>query len=206
MSDPDLVGLLMIGAYRDNEVHAGHPLQSLISALARARAPSQYIELAALDSESVGAVARRHFAHLTERSCAARGAGHRKDARQSVFRSTVPPYARGKEAAHVRCGSRALGVGPRQDRTGADFGQRRRTRDGADRPAHGAGAALSCSSPPVSATISTCGRSQSYRARRRARPPQRSPKPLAQEIVAPIGEGYKYAPWSEASDENGIHL
>src|SRR5262249_54096096 len=54
MSDPDLVGLLMIGAYRDNEVHAGHPLQSLIAALARAQAPCKRIALAALERESVG--------------------------------------------------------------------------------------------------------------------------------------------------------
>jgi predicted ATPase/class 3 adenylate cyclase/tRNA A-37 threonylcarbamoyl transferase component Bud32 len=53
MSDPDLVGLLMIGAYRDNEVHAGHPLRSLIAALARAQAPSKHIALAPLDCASV---------------------------------------------------------------------------------------------------------------------------------------------------------
>ena len=35
MSDPDLAGLLMIGAYRDNEIHAGHPLQALFEQLAR---------------------------------------------------------------------------------------------------------------------------------------------------------------------------
>jgi histidine kinase len=54
MSDPDLDGLLMIGAYRDNEVHSGHPLQSLIVALARAQATCSHIALAALERESVG--------------------------------------------------------------------------------------------------------------------------------------------------------
>jgi tRNA A-37 threonylcarbamoyl transferase component Bud32 len=54
MSDPDLDGLLMIGAYRDNEVYPGHPLQSLIVALARAQAPCSHIALAALERESVG--------------------------------------------------------------------------------------------------------------------------------------------------------
>jgi predicted ATPase/class 3 adenylate cyclase/GAF domain-containing protein len=54
MSDRDLVGLLTIAAYRDNEVHAGHPLQSLIAALARAQAPCKHIALAPLERESVG--------------------------------------------------------------------------------------------------------------------------------------------------------
>ena len=53
VSDPDLVGLLMIGAYRDNEVPAGHPLHSLISSLASAQAPCRRIALAPLDREGV---------------------------------------------------------------------------------------------------------------------------------------------------------
>jgi len=53
MTDPDLSGLLVIGAYRDNEVYAGHPLDSLLSGLARERAPCRRIVLAPLDRASV---------------------------------------------------------------------------------------------------------------------------------------------------------
>jgi predicted ATPase len=53
MSDRDLSGLLIIGAYRDNEVHAGHPLQSLLSALESARVPVRRIVLAPLERETV---------------------------------------------------------------------------------------------------------------------------------------------------------
>jgi predicted ATPase/class 3 adenylate cyclase len=54
MSDPDLTGLLMIGAYRDNEVQAGHPLQALLESLARDQAPCRRISLSALERRSVG--------------------------------------------------------------------------------------------------------------------------------------------------------
>ena len=40
MSDPDLTGLLMIGAYRDNEVQAGHPLQALLESWRATRRPA----------------------------------------------------------------------------------------------------------------------------------------------------------------------
>ena len=54
MSDPDLTSLLIIGAYRDNEVQAGHPLQALLESLARDQAPCRRISLSALERRSVG--------------------------------------------------------------------------------------------------------------------------------------------------------
>ena len=53
MSDRDLSGLLIIGAYRDNEVHAGHPLQSLLTSLENEHVPVRRIVLAPLERETV---------------------------------------------------------------------------------------------------------------------------------------------------------
>jgi predicted ATPase len=53
MSDRDLSGLLIIGAYRDNEVHAGHPVHSLLTALESEHVPVRRIVLAPLERETV---------------------------------------------------------------------------------------------------------------------------------------------------------
>lgn len=53
MTDPDLGGLLIIGAYRDSEVHRGHPLEAMLASLAREKAPCRRIVLPALGRDSV---------------------------------------------------------------------------------------------------------------------------------------------------------
>ena len=50
----------------------------------------------------------------------------------------------------------------------------------------------------------TCIRSPSYTAERASETAAALAEPLAQEIIAPIGEAYKYAPWSEMSGEGDI--
>ena len=92
MSDPDLVGLLMIGAYRDNEVHGSHPLLSSIAVLGRAQAPCKHIALAALERESVGPLIADTL-RISRRSCAACGAGDREDAGQSFLCAAIPANA-----------------------------------------------------------------------------------------------------------------
>ena len=54
MTDPDMANLLLIGAYRDNEVDAGHPLLLLLGELKRAGTPGDCIVLGPLESEQVG--------------------------------------------------------------------------------------------------------------------------------------------------------
>ena len=54
MTDPDMANLLLIVAYRDNEVHAGHPLLLLLGELRHAGTPGDCIALGPLESEQVG--------------------------------------------------------------------------------------------------------------------------------------------------------
>ena len=53
-TDPDLANLLLIGAYRDNEVHAGHPVLALFDELQHAGIPVDTIAVEPLQDESVG--------------------------------------------------------------------------------------------------------------------------------------------------------
>ena len=85
--------LLLIGAYRDNEVIAGHPLMRKLDAIRQAGRSLQEISLAPLaraDVQQLIADALR-----CGRSGRAAGAtGARKDGRQSVFRHSVHLCAR----------------------------------------------------------------------------------------------------------------
>jgi len=51
---PEVGSLLLVGAYRDNEVSAGHPLMQTLAAMREAGAPLQEIVLAPLSLEDVG--------------------------------------------------------------------------------------------------------------------------------------------------------
>ncbi|MGA2888437.1 MAG: PAS domain-containing protein [Terracidiphilus sp.] len=54
IADPDVQYLLLIGAYRDNEVSSSHPLKRTLSAIREAGAKTQEIVLASLGLEDVG--------------------------------------------------------------------------------------------------------------------------------------------------------
>ena len=53
LTDPALKHMLIISAYRDNEVDAGHPLWSLLATLAAEQVPTQVIELSPLSSDDI---------------------------------------------------------------------------------------------------------------------------------------------------------
>src|SRR6185369_4263505 len=53
LTQSDLQHLMLIGAYRDNEVHATHPLMRKLDAIRKAGAPVQEIILAPLTGEDL---------------------------------------------------------------------------------------------------------------------------------------------------------
>ena len=94
LTQPDVQHLLLIGAYRDNEVDAAHPLMRKLEAIRKAGAKVQEIDLAPLahdDLEQLIADALRcEPAHVPP----AGATGAREDRRQSVLRHSVPFCAR----------------------------------------------------------------------------------------------------------------
>ncbi len=53
LADPDLEGLLVIGAYRDTEVHGGHPLVRMLETMREAGVRIEEIALSPMDERSV---------------------------------------------------------------------------------------------------------------------------------------------------------
>jgi predicted ATPase/class 3 adenylate cyclase len=203
MSDPDLVGLLMIGAYRDNEVHAGHPLQSLIAALARAQAPCKHISLAALVRESVGPliadtlrISPAEAASLAA-IVTAKTQGNPFFVRQ--FLRTLEEkklLAFNAEAARWVWDIARIEQEPISDNVVELVTER----IGRLSPAaqHLVQLASCIGSHFDLHTLAVV-----YRATPRETAAALA-EPLAQEIIAPIGEGYKYAPWTETSGDADI--
>ena len=71
-------GLLMIGAYRDNEVDATHPLRSAIRELREAGEALIEIELQPLDIDSVNCIVQDSLGRSTEDSRSLAGCVHKK--------------------------------------------------------------------------------------------------------------------------------
>ena len=93
LTHPDVRNLLLIGAYRDNEVTAAHPLMRKLEAIRASRKGAGHQAWPA-DGPRCGTPCRR-FASL--RRATGRNAGRacaRKDRRQSVFRDPVSSRAR----------------------------------------------------------------------------------------------------------------
>jgi predicted ATPase len=101
LTQPDVQHLLLIGAYRDNEVNANHPLMRKLEAVRRAGARVQEITLAPLAHEDLKGL-HRGFAPLRTGTRGAAGApGAREDGRQPVFRDSVYFCAGRRRAAHL---------------------------------------------------------------------------------------------------------
>ena len=95
LTQSDVRHLLLIGAYRDNEVDAAHPLMRKLDAIRRAGAAVQDIVLAPLTYDDLGQLIADSLRCETEARAPARAAGAREDRRQSVFCDSVSPRARG---------------------------------------------------------------------------------------------------------------
>jgi predicted ATPase/class 3 adenylate cyclase/GAF domain-containing protein len=203
MSDPDLVGLLMIGAYRDNEVHAGHPLQSLIAALARAQAPCKHIALAPLERESVGPlIADTLRISSTEAAPLAALVTAKTQGNPFFVRQFLRTLAEKKLLAfdaQAACWVWDI-ARIEQEQISDNVVELVTGRIGRLSPATQRLVQLaSCIGNQFDlhtlAVVSggTPGETAAALA-----------ELLAQEIVAPVGEGYKYAPWSDTSGEPDI--
>ena len=86
LTQSELRHLLLIGAYRDNEVDAAHPLMRKLEAIRQAGAQVQEIVLAPLARDDLGRLIADALHCEPERVRAAGAAGAREDRRQSVLR------------------------------------------------------------------------------------------------------------------------
>ena len=87
--------LLLIGAYRDNEVDAAHPLMRKLDAIRRAGATVQDIVLAPLSYDDLGQLIADSLRCETKPAHPLVQTGAREDRRQSVFCHSVSLCARG---------------------------------------------------------------------------------------------------------------
>ena len=94
LTQGDVQHLLVIGAYRDNEVDANHPLMRRIDAIRQAGTSVQEISLAPLAradvQQFVADALRCEPAHADSLAQLV----HRQDGRQSVFPDSIPARAR----------------------------------------------------------------------------------------------------------------
>ena len=90
LTQPELRHLMLIGAYRDNEVDAPHPLMRKLGAIRERRGQGQEIVLAPLGLDDVGQLIARRASLRAGAGRAAVAAGAREDRRQSVLRHPVP--------------------------------------------------------------------------------------------------------------------
>ena len=102
LTQPDVQHLMLIGAYRDNEVDAAHPLMRKLEAIRQGGAVVQEITLAPLARERSRAVDRRCASLRAGARRAAGATGAREDRRQSVLRHSVHFRARRGGLARLR--------------------------------------------------------------------------------------------------------
>ena len=90
IADPEVRHLMLVGAYRDNEVSPSHPLMRTLEAIRKANARVQEIVLAPLGLNDIGRFVADAL-HCAPDSRSSFGAAcAREDRRQSVLRDPVP--------------------------------------------------------------------------------------------------------------------
>ncbi len=107
----DLRHLMLVGAYRDNEVDATHPLTGKLLAIRNAGVRIEDITLAPLGRAHIEQLLADVAALRTGAHRAAGAAGARQDGRQSVLRDPVPAGAGGGGPAGLRPRRAAAGPG-----------------------------------------------------------------------------------------------
>ena len=93
LSHPDVRHLLLIGAYRENEVTATHPLMHKLEAI-RASGKGAGHQACPADGRRPGRAGRRLASHRRGAGRPARRAGAREDRRQSFLRDPISSRAR----------------------------------------------------------------------------------------------------------------
>ena len=102
VTHPDVRHLLLVGAYRDNEVGPAHPLLRTLEAIRKAGACVQEIVLAPLAREDLARLIADSLALRAGARRPAGATGAREDRRQSVLRHSVHFRARRRGAAPLR--------------------------------------------------------------------------------------------------------
>ena len=98
----DLQHLMLIGAYRDNEVDATHPLMRKLEAIKNSGAKVQEIKLAPLAREHLEQLIADALRCEPERAAPLAQLVHEKTSWQPVFRHSVPVRAGRRGLAHLR--------------------------------------------------------------------------------------------------------
>ena len=118
ITDPDVRHILLVGAYRDNEVTPSDPLMRTLETIHKAGARRQDIVLAPLAMDDLGRLVADSLHSEQEAARPLTQLVHEKTGRQSVLRDPVPDVAgRGRTACiRRRRGGLDLGLGehPRQ--------------------------------------------------------------------------------------------
>ena len=90
ITDPDVRHLMLVGAYRDNEVGPSHPLMRTLGAIRKAGARVQEIVLAPLGLDDVGRLVADALHCEPDAALSFGATGAREDRRQSVLHDPVP--------------------------------------------------------------------------------------------------------------------
>ena len=125
LTQADIRHLLLIGAYRDNEVDAAHPLMRKLDRHPSSEREGQRDHACALDHRTCRAADCRRASLRAGGRRAASGTGAREDRRQSVFRDSVPLCARRRGTARLRSSGSALVLGSRSHSRQGLYRQRR---------------------------------------------------------------------------------
>ena len=102
VTHPEVRHLLLVGAYRDNEVSPSHPLLRTLDAIRKAGACVQEIVLRRSPAKTWGGSLRIRLRCAPDACRPAGATGAREDRRQSIFRHSVHFCARRRGAAPLR--------------------------------------------------------------------------------------------------------
>ena len=137
LTRPDVQHLMLIGAYRDNEVTAAHPLMRKLEAIRNAGANVQEITLAPLAGEDVRQFIADALRCEPERAAPLAQLVHEKTAGNPFFADSVSSRARRRRLAHVRSWRRPMVLGPQSHPRQGVRGQRRGSHGGQVEPPAG---------------------------------------------------------------------
>ena len=121
----ELRHLLLVGAYRDNEVGASHSLMRTLEAIRKARARVEEIVLPTLGLDDVGALVSDALHCTPEQAHSLAQLVHEKTAGNPFFVDPVPHSAGRGRAAQARSGCGSLGLGLGSDSRARLYRQRR---------------------------------------------------------------------------------
>ena len=112
LTRPDVQHLMLIGAYRDNEVDSAHPLMRKLEAIRKAGAIVQDIVLAPLTHDDLGQLIADSLHCELDRAAPAGATDPREDRWQSIFAIQFISALAEEAITHLRSWRRAMVLGP----------------------------------------------------------------------------------------------